>query len=108
MNKDINIRNIFIINIINSNINVVYITISYYYVKGSFQSTTFSTTIYNFGTPTNSIFIIIYYSSTLDGHYIAIPIDDFKRENDEVDTKFDIEKHNRDFDDLTIKNTMVQ
>jgi hypothetical protein len=35
-------------------------------------------------------------------------MDDFKRENDEVDIRFDIEKHNRDFNDLTSKNTMVQ
>lgn len=108
INKDINIKNNNIINNFNSNINVVYITISYYYTQGSFQSATFSIPDCNFGTLTNGIFIIIYYSSTLNGHYIAIPMDDFKREDNEVDINFDIEKHNRDFNNLTSKNTMIQ
>lgn len=74
----------------------------------SFQSTTFSIPDCNFGTSIDSIFTIIYYSSTLDGLYIALTMDDFKRENNDFDIRVNIEKHNRDFDDLTSKNTMVQ
>lgn len=39
---------------------------------------------FNFGTPTNSVFIIICYSSTLDELYRALTMDDFRRENDEI------------------------
>lgn len=46
---------------------------------------------FNFGTPSNSVFIIIYYSSTLGELYRALTMDDFRRDSDEIECETDDE-----------------